>query len=210
MEQNDTTVQGTPEVSQEKTLAKLRFIFSETVRKFNTGIRWKVAQASLEADPEAIIILGDLIARGTLPIVTMEEDEEIEWSESVSDVPWEDFKGIPMSGLAYDKVGQAKAIKDGFLCFGNALDSAKRIHPRVKLTSRETSKELAWAGLVRDNEIFPWLYSPKRRGNKNDLYTGAFYGAGGQVCRNYKHNPDHTNLMLFGARFSLGVKKVKI
>ena len=68
-----------PKFSPEElqTLAALKSIFDETAGLLAHGISWETIEASLAADKEAIVILGDLIARGGKPTVTMEADGEI-------------------------------------------------------------------------------------------------------------------------------------
>src|SRR3989338_4637675 len=167
---------------EKQTLNALKVTFDETATKLQHGLSWENIQASLEQDQEAIIILGDLIARGGRPTVTADENGEIMWDEACSNVPLEDFKGIPMNNLAYDAAGQAKALKECG-CRGNAVDSASHIHSRVKLTSKVRVEKLIAAGLVKDTSSFPWLATPDaERGNKNDRYAGrAWYGSHGRV-----------------------------
>ena len=192
---------------EKQTLITLKATFDETAPKLRHGLSWETVQASLEADQEAVQILGDLIARGGKPTVTEDENGQIMWDESVADVPLDDFKGIPMNSLAYDETAEKKVPK-GWNCRGNAVAVAARIHSRVQLTSKARAEKLVAAGLVKDNQSFPWLHTPEaERGNMNDQYAGrAWYGYPGYVRQHCAYYCNQG----YGARFSLGVKKIDL
>lgn len=192
---------------ERQTVATLETKFNQTAVLLGHGLSWETVRNSLARDKESIGILGNLIARGGQPTVTADENGEIIWSESVDNVPLADFKGIPMSKLAYDEIGEVKAIKM-WDCRGNAVDAARRIHPRVKLTSPAESKRLLLAGLIQDSQSFPWLDSMDfERGNKGWEYGGfAWFGCSEGVAQFLSGACRENN----GARFSLEIKKIEI
>lgn len=170
----------------EEVLSTLKTTFDARAESIGHGLPWGSVEKSLRDDLEVVGILADLILRRDEPTINGTRGGQIVWTESVANVPAHDFKGIPMHAIAYDAIAQRKI---GDTCKGNAVDSARILHPRVRLATKEETEALYRAGLTKDNVSYTWAHTPdEERGNIHDHEGGHAW-----IGNAWHENPSGTN-----------------